>query len=45
VLARDANRIRVADVYRAYDFDAEAVGVHPDLGLSLRDFVAKEAGE
>jgi membrane protein len=45
VLARDANRIRVADVYRAYVFDAEAVGVHPDLGLSLRDFVAKEAGE
>jgi membrane protein len=43
VLARDASRIRVADVYRAFVFDAEAVGVHPDLGLSLGDFVAKEA--
>jgi membrane protein len=45
VLARDASRIRIADVYRAYVFDAEAVGVHPDLGLSLQDFVAKEGGE
>lgn len=43
VLARDATRLRVADVYRAYVFDAEAVGVHPDLGLSLRDFLDKEA--
>jgi membrane protein len=42
VLARDATGIRVADVYRVYVFDAEAVGVHPDLGLSLREFVAKE---
>jgi membrane protein len=45
VLARDATRIPIADVYRAYVFDAEAVGVHPDLGLSLHDFVAKEAHE
>lgn len=44
VLARDAAAIRIADVYRTYVFDAEAVGVHPDLGLSLRDFLAKEKG-
>jgi membrane protein len=43
VLARDANLIRISEVYRAYVFDAEAVGVHPDLGLSLRDFLAQEA--
>ena len=43
VLARDASRIRVADLYRAYVFDAEALGAQPDLGLSLRDFLAKEA--
>ncbi len=42
VLARDATAIHVADVYRAYVFDAEAVGVHPDLALSLRDYLAKE---
>lgn len=43
VLARDASRIRVADVYRVFVFDAEALGAQPDLGLSLRDFLAKEA--
>ena len=43
VLARAASRIRVEDVYRAFVFDAEALGAHPDLGLSLRDFLAKEA--
>ena len=43
VLARDATAIQVADVYRAYVFDAEAVGVHPDLGLSLRDYLGKES--
>lgn len=42
VLARDAAALHVADVYRAYVFDAEAVGVHPDLGLSLRDFLGRE---
>ena len=42
VLARDATAIQVADVYRAYVFDAEAIGVHPDLALSLRDYLAKE---
>jgi membrane protein len=44
VLARDATAIQVADIYRAYVFDAEAVGVHPDLGLSLRDHVGQESG-
>lgn len=44
VLARDASAIRIADVYRVYVFDAEAVGVHPDLGLSLREYLAKETG-
>ncbi|HEX7052570.1 MAG TPA: YihY family inner membrane protein [Burkholderiales bacterium] len=43
VLARDASAIGVGDVYRAYVFDAEALGAHPDLGLSLRDYVAKES--
>jgi membrane protein len=41
VLARAASRIRIADVYRAFVFDAEALGAHPDLGLSLRDFLKK----
>lgn len=40
VLTRDASQIKVADVYRAFVYDADAVGVPPDhLGLSLRDFV------
>ena len=43
VLARDASTIRLADIYRAFVFDADAVGVsEADLGLSLRDFLAKE---
>jgi membrane protein len=42
VLERDATAIRVSDVYRAYVFDSEAVGVHPDLGVSLHDYLAKE---
>ncbi len=44
VLSRDATAIQIGDVYRAYVFDAEAVGVHPDLGLSLREYVGKESG-
>ena len=40
VLARDAAQIQVADVYRAFVYDADAVGVPQDhLGLSLRDFM------
>jgi membrane protein len=43
VLARDASQIRVAEIYRAYVFDADAVGVpETDLALSLRDFVHRE---
>lgn len=44
VLARDAAAIRLGDVYRAFVFDADAVGVpETDLGLSLRDFLQREA--
>ena len=43
VLTRDAETIQVADVYRAFVFDADAVGVpEGDLGVSLRDFVTRE---
>jgi membrane protein len=43
VLTRDAATIQVADVYRAFVFDADAVGVpEGDLGVSLRDFVSRE---
>src|SRR6267378_3990715 len=40
VLARDASTIHIAEVYRAFVFDADAVGVpESDLGLSLRDYL------
>ena len=43
VLSRDAARIGLSDIYRAYVFDADAVGVpEAELGLSLRDFVSRE---
>jgi len=43
VLARDAATIKVADLYRGFVFDAEAVGVHDsDLELSLRQYSDKE---
>jgi membrane protein len=46
VLARDASSIQLADVYRAFVFDADAVGVpQTDLGLSLRDFLTREVKE
>src|SRR2546421_319397 len=46
VLARDASQIQVADVYRAFVYDADAVGVPQDhLGLSLRDFVRRDRNE
>jgi len=46
VLARDASQIQVADVYRAFVYDADAVGVPQDhLGLSLRDFVRRDRSE
>jgi len=43
VLARDADTLRVADLYRAYAFDAETWGLaETDLGLTLREFASKE---
>ena len=43
VLARDPSTIHLADVYRTFVFDADAVGVpEADLALSLRDFLQRE---
>ena len=43
VLARDAQAIALADLYRAFVFDAEAAGVREaDLGLSLKEYADKE---
>lgn len=43
VLARDPSTIHLAEVYRTFVFDADAVGVPQiDLGLSLRDFLQRE---
>jgi membrane protein len=43
VLARDADTLRVADVYRKFAFDAETWGIgDDDLALTLREFAAKE---
>ena len=37
-----AAAIRLADLYREFIFDAEAVGVaEADLGLSLQDYLAR----
>ena len=45
VLARDAGTIPLADLYREFVFDSEAVGVaEADLGLSLQDYIAKGKG-
>ena len=46
VLAQDAASIRLADVYRMFVFDADAVGVpEADLGLSLRDFLQRDTAK
>jgi len=46
VLSRDASRIGLADIYRAFVFDADAVGVpEAELGLSLRDFANRDERE
>ena len=46
VLARDASTVRLADVYRAFVFDADAVGVpETDLGLSLRDYLGRDKAD
>ncbi len=43
VLARDADTIHLADVYQAFAFDAEALGLDKlDLKLSLRKVAEKE---
>jgi hypothetical protein len=43
VLARDADELRVADLYRTYAFDAETWGISDkDLTLTLRQYAAKE---
>jgi membrane protein len=43
VLARDADTIRVADLYRAFAFDAETWGIgEADLKHTLREFATKE---
>lgn len=45
VLARDAGSIRVADLYSEFVFNSAAVGVsEADLGLSLREYAAREKG-
>ena len=43
VLTRDADDLRVAELYSAFVFDAEAWGItEADLKLSLREFAGKE---
>jgi membrane protein len=46
ILARDAAQIQVSEVYRAFVYDADAVGLPRDhLGLSLRDLVQRDRNE
>jgi DNA-binding IscR family transcriptional regulator len=43
VLARDADSLGVADLYRAFVFDAETWDIkEKDLALSLREFADRE---
>jgi membrane protein len=43
VLARDADTLRVSDIYRAFAFDAETWGItDADLALTLRESATKE---
>jgi len=43
VLAREAEAVRVADLYRSFAFDAETWGIaDADLKRSLRDFATKD---
>jgi membrane protein len=45
VLARDAESIRLADLYHEFVFDSDAVGVaESDLGLSLQEYAARGKG-
>ncbi|MGQ0651482.1 MAG: YihY family inner membrane protein [Betaproteobacteria bacterium] len=43
MLARDAVSIPVLEVYRAFAYDAEALGLEPaDLGVSLQDYARRK---
>jgi DNA-binding IscR family transcriptional regulator len=43
VLARDADTLRVSDIFRAFAFDAETWGIaDADLKETLRDFAQRE---
>jgi membrane protein len=43
LLTRDAGRIRLEEIYRAFVLDADSAGVHDlDLGLSLREYSTRE---
>jgi len=45
VLARDADSIRIADLYHQFVFDSAKLGIaDADLGLSLREFAARGKG-
>lgn len=45
VLARDAESIRVAELYQEFVFDSAALGIaEADLGLSLREYAARGRG-
>ena len=43
VLARDADLLRLSDIYKAYAFDAETWQIDPaDLALNLKEYSMKE---
>src|SRR3989442_1435625 len=43
VLSRDPETLRVADVFRAFVYDAEAIGIpESEFGLTIREFSQKE---
>jgi len=45
VLARDADAIRIADLYHEFVFDSAKLGItDADLGLSLREYAARGRG-
>jgi membrane protein len=45
VLARDADSIRIADLYHEFVFDSAKLGIaDADLGLSLREYAARGKG-
>jgi hypothetical protein len=43
VLARDADLLKLSDLYKAFAFDADTWGIDPaELALNLRQFANKE---